>query len=437
MRWFRRLFWRFFLLIIGENVRYNKIVNVNLKPKSEYWIKTTTGKLIRFAKNSTTYYRNSKSSITDRLAFKEASVGLLSDAYREDLDKHLIKLVSNPLKNLVKLFYGKDFIFRFYSGGTTGQPLTIYKNKNSFFTDALLFIRGWKIMGYSLGDKVLVFYDSYYDYDLSWINNLSFLSGIKLFFFDSLSEDVIKSFVKEINLFKPDYIITFPSYINDAANVIRRKKLSLNYFPKGIEISGETLFEHQRKNSELVFKTKLYDSYGSMEFGMVAHECNFHNGMHIYEDIVLVKTVKNCLVFTRYDSFDMPIINYKIGDMGKIIYERCKCGINGLKIKHIHGRIDDYILLPNKKRYYPTFFRQVLDSCNLEDNNVILESNMIQSSIRNLVVNVVLSDDNYKEKVRVCLLKNFNKRLPAINMKVKFPKRIKKRRKFRFIERKI
>jgi len=396
-----------------------------------------TKKLISFAKSSTKYYRNYKGIITDRTSFKEASVNMLSDKYRDNLRNYNIKLDSSLLRNLIRLFYGDDFIFKFYSGGTTGQPLTIYKNKKSFFTDALLFIRGWKMMGYNLGDKVLVFYDSYYDYDLSWVNNISFLSGIKLFFFDSLSEEIIENFVKEINNFRPKYIVTFPSYINDAANVIRRKKFVLKHFPKSIEVSGETLFEHQRKNSEDVFKAKLYDSYGTMEFGMVAHECNFHNGMHVYEDIVLAESINKDLIFTRYDSFDLPIIRYKVGDMGKVVYEKCKCGIKGLKIKQIHGRIDDYILLPGKKRYYPTFFRQVLDSCNLKDNNVILESNLVQTSLKNLVVNVVISDNKYKRKVGTCLIKNFKKRLPSANMKIKFPKRIKKRRKFRFIERKI
>jgi len=61
----------------------------------------------------------------------------------------------------------------------------------------------------------------------------------------------------------------------------------------------------------------------------------------------------------------------------------------------------------------------------------------VQTSLKNLVVNVVISDNKYKRKVGACLIKNFKKRLPSANMKVKFLKRIKKRRKFRFIERKI
>lgn len=95
MRWFRILFWKLFLLIIMENRLYNQIVNIDLKPKSESWIKNRTKKLIRFAKSSTEYYGNYKGIITDRTSFKEAAVNMLSDKYRNNFRNYNIKLNSS------------------------------------------------------------------------------------------------------------------------------------------------------------------------------------------------------------------------------------------------------------------------------------------------------------------------------------------------------
>lgn len=377
-----------------------------------------------------------------RPKFKEINEFMLSDKYRQNFKEYKLTLDKSIITNLKYLFFKKDFIFDMSTGGTSGEPLICHKNRETLFMDALLFIKGWAMMGYQPGDKVLIFYDSYYNYDLSWFNWFSPLCGIKLFFFETLSKEKIHELVKEINSFKPKIIVTFPSYINYAAKIIEEESLKLTHNPKGIEVSGENLFKHQRKNTERVFKTKVYDSYGSLEIGMVAHECEHQNGLHIYEDIVKLENKRqkgqNLILTTRFDTASWPIIKYRIGDFGTIKKEKCKCGRQGFKLKKIHGRIEDYIILPNKKIAYPTFFRQFLDYLNEKYNNEIVESNLVQTSLKNLNLNMVTRTKKYQTQIKEYLQSEIKKHLPkSMVIKVKFLKDIKKRRKFRFIERKI
>jgi len=456
MKILRRVFWSLFFTITGTNKLYNRFVYQPIKRKIKIDSEKEFQKIFRYAISFNNFYKkkyykivNKKISleniqVLDKKELKSASLDILSNKYKKNIEQFKFKLNSSILRNLIKLFIKSDFIITMSTGGSTGIPLICYKNKQSIFTDTLLFIRGWTMMGYKPGDKVLVFYNSYYDYDFSNFNKGTLLHGIKLFFFNVLSKTIIKNLVNEINNFKPDFIITFPSYLNEAANIIREENLILKYTPKSIEVSGEVYSDHQRKNCEETFKTEIYDSYGSIEFGMIAHECKYHNGMHIYEDIAKVESLKiaenkKVLIVTRYNSFETPIIRYKIGDLGNVYYDKCECGIEGLKLNNVEGRTDDYILLPNKKRLYPSYFRQILNHCNEFYNNTIIESNIINYVIKGysykLIINILIKDVKYRNVIKDVLSKYFNKTIPrSIILKIKFPDRIKKKRKFSLIE---
>jgi len=455
MNEFRKLFWRLLILVSGQSKLFKKIVYL------EDWRNDKTKQLhdlICFANNQTPFYRGKFNAlvsgdvrtieehlvkdvpITDKQEFKRADKELLAEFYKDRFDFFSFTLDKSLFHNLKKILFQRDYIFSLTTGGTTGSPLISYKNKQSLLTDGLLFFRGWKMMGWKPGDKVLWFYNSYYDNSLSFINLIFPLTGIRLFFFDSLSDKVIGDFVSEINSFKPKIIVTFPSYINDAAATILKNNFKLKHYPDGIDVSGETFFSHQRANVDAVFKTKSYDGYGTIEFGMVAHECEKRSGMHVYEDIALLESVDHesdphSLLATRYSSHDVPIIRYKVGDRGILSRRTCECGRSGLMLESVDGRIDDYVQFSDNQRMYPSSFRQILNSCNQRYVNSIIESNLTQTNADRLNFQVVLSDKSLQKEVEEYLSTELRKHLPApVAFQIAFVENIRGKRKFRFIE---
>ncbi len=381
--------------------------------------------------------------IITKQSLKIAGKDALANDYLSNFQSLYFNLDDSFFRNLYKILFQKDFIFEIQTGGTTGSPLTSYKNKTALLTDGLLFLRGWLMMGWKPGSKVLWFYNSYYDNNFSFANALAFLTGIKLFFFDHLSDETILRFVNEYNAYKPDIVVTFPSYINDAASTIEKNGYKLMHFPLGIEVSGESLFSHQRRNIENVFKAKVFDSYGANEFGMVAHECEYQNGMHVYEDMALLESIEhggdtNSLLVTRYDSIYSPAIRYKVGDRGTLARHSCPCGRTGLVLQEVDGRVDDFIELPDKKRMYPSTFRQILSKCDKIFDNCILESNLVQTATHSLTFQVVLSSKSEESKITDWLVDNFRQILPRdVNINLNIVDSIRGRKKFRFIERNI
>jgi phenylacetate-CoA ligase len=58
----------------------------------------------------------------------------------------------------------------------------------------------------------------------------------------------------------------------------------------------------------------------------------------------------------------MPLIRYRIGDVGKPVDEKCSCGRAWPLIKKIHGRTDDYLVLPSGRKisymnFYDSFYK--------------------------------------------------------------------------------
>jgi len=451
MGFIRRGFWKLLFLLPYSRRLYTRLISTPLEKKNPSKDQTEIHDFLTFAISSVPYYRENyftqnkkeihltKLPILKKRIVKTQSNNLLADNYQKRQNKLILTLNKSPLHNLWNIFFQKDFLIPMTTGGTSGTPITCYKNKESLYAEALLFIRGWKMMGYNPGDKVLVFYNRYYDYDLSWANSLTFLHGIHLFFFDSLNEKVIQELAKKINTFKPDFIITFPSYISYAAEVIKKKKIKINHTIKGIEVSGETIFPYHRKNCEEIFQTKLYNSYGSIEIGnTIAHECSQHTGMHVFEDIVHMEEKRNKLVITRFNAWEMPFIRYEIGDKGKLRHERCPCGIEGLKLVELQGRIEDYIILPSEKRIYPSSLRQIINQCNALYPDSIKESKVIQNTITGIIVYLVADAQAKKKDINTFLINRLRKFFPEeFKITIRFIPKLPFTKKFRFIERRF
>jgi len=65
----------------------------------------------------------------------------------------------------------------------------------------------------------------------------------------------------------------------------------------------------------------------------------------------------------------MPLIRYRIGDLGIPTDEKCACGRSWPILKHIQGRIDDYLVLPSGQKIAWCYFnRDILYNKKFKEN---------------------------------------------------------------------
>ena len=135
-----------------------------------------------------------------------------------------------------------------------------------------------------------------------------------------------------LKTYQPTVIWTSPSY----AWQLGEKALKAGIDPKGAEV---------------------YDFYGLSDiFGACAAQCEYHDGLHIAENHILVETVDihtgevlepgqtGELVFTTLRKHARPLIRFKTGDIGRIDTTPCKCGRTHGRIS-ILGRKDDMFIV--------------------------------------------------------------------------------------------
>jgi phenylacetate-CoA ligase len=164
---------------------------------------------------------------------------------------------------------------------------------------------------------------------------------------------------------------------------------NINYSPKVIQTSSESLFESNRELIEKAFECKIYDWYGQSEYVVSAGQCPEGN-YHINVESGIMEFVKDNenvapgelgeIVGTGFYNYSMPFIRYKLGDVGKSSDEVCACGRALPILESLDGRVNDIITTPDGKIIsglaFHHYWRRRINPYlpNVEDAHVIQKS---------------------------------------------------------------
>lgn len=313
-------------------------------------------KLINHAKENVPYYKDSLENISS-----------VDDIFKIDfLTKDKINKYNVELR--AKNISPERFISNSTSG-STGESLKFYSDSENYYRKAVS-IRGDGWAGLKYGNKALLFWGAERDIE----KNKSIYKKIKHNFIIrnkivstyNMSDVDLGNFIDKINKYKPNIIVSYPTPLFHLSQFIEQNKTKF-WIPKSIITSSETLFPFQKEKIERVFKRKIFNRYGSREFGHIASECEKHDGMHINIDRFVLEIInskgENCkpgelgeIVITDLDNYVFPMIRYKIGDIGVMYDKRCSCGRNLPLLEKVEGRVFDLIEGVNGNTVAGTFW---------------------------------------------------------------------------------
>ncbi|MBE6072894.1 MAG: phenylacetate--CoA ligase [Clostridium butyricum] len=218
-----------------------------------------------------------------------------------------------------------------------------------------------------------------------------------------------------------------PSYALRIYDVMRKMGVHPEELKLRVGIFGaEPWSDEMRERIEKCLNIKAYDIYGLSEVmgPGVAGECKMKNGLHINEEyflpeIINAETTENLrngqkgeLVLTTLTKEALPILRYRTRDITVMSYDKCECGCPYARIKRIHGRSDDMMIIRGVN-IYPIQIEKILAgySCDLSAHyvlNVQTEGNMDKLTIVIEMNNYV---EFYKEEYLIALKKNILDRL--------------------------
>lgn len=128
--------------------------------------------------------------------------------------------------------------------------------------------------------------------------------------------------------------------------------------PKGIVATSMMLLQSDRSVIEQAFSCPVTNRYGCEEVGLIACQCEQHQGMHLNMPHVYVEFLDannqpvapgepGKIVVTDLNNRGMPLIRYRVEDVGVYSEEPCGCGRGFPILERLEGRVADFLKLPD------------------------------------------------------------------------------------------
>jgi phenylacetate-CoA ligase len=294
-----------------------------------------------------------------RRRFEQA--GLCPDDVRclEDLRKLPVlekRDVQLHAAEMIARGWSESDLIRNQTGGSTGTPITFYLSRDRKCSRAAATLRhnGWA--GWRVGHRAAVIWGAPRDRPGDdWRARLrgAILREPRWLDTAALTEATLKCFHDELWHYQPRIIQAYARSAVLFARYLVDKRLR-PYRPAAIVTSAEVLEAKDRELLESVFGCEVFNRYGCREFSVVASECPAHAGLHVMAEGLFVEIDTpggpaepgqvGSLLVTDLLNPAMPMIRYRIGDMGSWARHRCPCGRNLPLLDEVAGRVTDFLV---------------------------------------------------------------------------------------------
>ena len=243
----------------------------------------------------------------------------------------------------------------FASGGSTGEPKYVFYDQHEYEHIIKALAYSYEAAGLSEGDVIANLFVSGNLWS-SWLSvekAIAYTKATSVPIGSNLSLDEI---VKYLSFFKVNTLIGLPSFLLKLAGFVEENKIKLNI--KRIFYGGEYVGDEMVSYFKKVFENCDVKSagYATADAGVIGFQCRYlSKGKHHlftqsqYIEFLNPKTFKEVkpgeigeIVVTSFNKRKMPLIRYRVGDLGRWILKECECGRKE-PIFEILGRCDDRI----------------------------------------------------------------------------------------------
>ena len=254
------------------------------------------------------------------------------------------------------------------TSGSTGAPLRFRRSLSAGGWHRALGLRGLAWFGVKPGDSQARVWgvpirdqDRRRELRKDWLLNRRRYSSFDL---DPGALDAkIAGLVRQ----RPRYVYGYPSAIHDIARrVLERGRGVLGgWRPNVVVTTAELLFDDQRRDIASAFACPVANEYGASELTVLAFTCP-EGSLHLSDEALVTEFEPSGLtidgapafrfIFTDLVNRSMPMIRYRIGDLGRRVEGPCSCGRGLSRIEIVGGREVDVLVAPDGRRIHGSIF---------------------------------------------------------------------------------
>lgn len=324
---------------------------------------------------------------------------------------------------LINENYPANDLIKYSSSGSSGIQSAVYMNKEEQSIIRGILTHWWEWSGYRIGKPIV---------QTGMTLDRSLAKSIKDFFFRtyylnafSLSESQLKELCEKLNNTNKHFLSGYASSLNVIAEFVLKSNYNIKL--QSVISLGDKLFDSYRKNIESAFKCKVYDTYGSNEGLMIAAQKDLNYlyilSPHVYIEIVDDKNnpvvdgeIGNILV-TRLDAESMPLIRYKLGDLGILLpkdkYPKVR-EFNYPLLQQIVGRDTDVVKLPSGKKLIVHSFTGIFEFI-----PEIKQFKVIQNVLEEITI-LYIKDLHFKEDTLEKITQELQKHIQDKNFNIHY-----------------
>lgn len=242
------------------------------------------------------------------------------------------------------------------TGGSTGTPVRFFLSRDRKCSRAAATLRHNRWAGWEPGDRTAVIWGAPLDRPddnprarlrATLLREPLWLDAAKL------TEQRMAEFHAALGRWRPKVIQAYARSAVLFARYLRECGLTA-YQPHSIITSAEMLEIDDRNLLEEVFGCPVFDRYGCREVSVIASECPAHTGLHICAEGLYLEIETpdgsaapgqvGAILVTDLLNYAMPLIRYRIGDLGAFATGDCPCGRGLPRLAALHGRSTDFLV---------------------------------------------------------------------------------------------
>ena len=317
--------------------------------------------LIKLVYNEVPFYRE----LMDKASVKPAEIQKAADLRKLPIVTK--EMLRSGYPNCVTRNTGRK-VYESRSSGSTGANFVVAMDSETagwYRASFLLALEwaGWK-MGEAHIQTGVTLNREFYKRIKDELLNCHYVSGI------DLTDSHLDRILETMDRYSIQHIWGYPGGLYYLAR--RAAEQGWNQPLRTIVTWGENLFSHYRTTLEETFKVRVTDTYGCSEGMNISAQCGVGSVYHVHTLDVIIEYLDDCgepvdpsqpgnLILTRLHPGPMPLIRYKVGDVGISGESRiCTCGRGYDVMESIQGRDTDVVLTPGGNRLTVQFFIYVL-----------------------------------------------------------------------------
>lgn len=281
---------------------------------------------------------------------------------RDDVRANLDAIVSDN--------FDRARLQKWSTGGSTGEPVSLYKEKDCVEMEMALMWRSWSWAGWSPGEKMVWIWGA--PQETSELNSLAgkikwWLGGRLLLDAFDMGDKNLAEWVEKINRFGAEHVIGYATSLTTFAQFLLANNVKLKPNIRQVISTAEKLFPEQREIIQHGFQAPVKDQYGSREIRVTAFE-GPKGDMHVISDSCVMEFVPDPnvqddsfrIVCTNLNNFAMPLIRYEVGDYGAPKNDAAGDGI-GFPLMDLQiGRVTDNFIMSNGRVVHGEYYTHLM-----------------------------------------------------------------------------